>query len=125
MATLLETTKQCNYYNVIYTSFIDRYMLFALNLSIKCNRYVPAYSTRLKYESETWEVLPHNSSDAMGEADPVWTESNWNTITLRVYTVQDTKFDQLVLLLGITVTVLSYLIIVISKAFITKALKRD
>ncbi|XP_055828561.1 nicastrin isoform X2 [Solanum dulcamara] len=92
---------------------------------ISTTRYVPAYSTRLKYKSETWEVLPHNSSDTMGEADPVWTESNWNMIRLRVYTVQDTKFDQLILLLGITVTVLSYIIIVISKAFITKALKRD
>lgn len=61
----------------------------------------------------------------MGEADPVWTESNWDMLRLRVYTVQDTKFDQLILLLGITVTVLSYIIIVISKAFITKALKRD
>ncbi|XP_049379425.1 nicastrin [Solanum stenotomum] len=92
---------------------------------ISTTRYVPAYSTRLKYESEMWEVLPHNSSDTMGEADPVWTESNWDTIRLRVYTVQDTGFDLLVLLLGITVTVMSYIIIVISKAFITKALKRD
>ncbi|KAM3283316.1 hypothetical protein P3S67_026961 [Capsicum chacoense] len=33
----------------------------------------PAYSTRLKYDTDTWEVLPHNSSDTMGEADPVWT----------------------------------------------------
>ncbi|CAN4126880.1 unnamed protein product [Withania somnifera] len=92
---------------------------------ISTTRYVPAYSTRLKYESDTWEVLPHNSSDAMGTADPVWTESNWDTIRLRVYTVQDTRFDQLILLLGITVTVLSYIVIVISKAFITKSLKRD
>ncbi|XP_059307232.1 nicastrin isoform X2 [Lycium ferocissimum] len=92
---------------------------------ISSTRYVPAYSTRLKYESETWEVLPHNSSDTMGAADPVWTESNWDTIRLRVYTVQDTRFDSWILLLGATVTVLSYIIIVISKAFITKALKRD
>lgn len=61
----------------------------------------------------------------MEEADPVWTESNWDRIRLRVYTVQDSGFDLLVLLLGITVTVLSYIVIVISKAFITKALKRD
>ena len=92
---------------------------------ISTTRYVPAYSTRLKYEYETWEVLPHNSSDTMEEADPVWTESNWDRIRLRVYTVQDSGFDLLVLLLGITVTVLSYIVIVISKAFITKALKRD
>lgn len=61
----------------------------------------------------------------MGEADPVWTESNWETIKLRVYTVQDTRFDTWILLLGIAVTVLSYIITVMAKAFITKALKRD
>ncbi|KAM3327939.1 nicastrin isoform X1 [Capsicum galapagoense] len=92
---------------------------------ISTTRYVPAYSTRLKYDTDTWEVLPHNSSDTMGEADPVWTESNWDTIRLRVYTVQDSRYDHLILLLGITITLLSYIIIVISKAFITKALKRD
>ncbi|XP_019223514.1 PREDICTED: nicastrin isoform X2 [Nicotiana attenuata] len=92
---------------------------------ISTTRYIPAYSTRLKYESDTWEVLPHNSSDIMGEADPVWTESNWETIKLRVYTVQDTRFDTWILLLGIAVTVLSYIITVMAKAFITKALKRD
>lgn len=97
--------------------------------SIKVNalhfRYFPAYSTRLKYESGNWKVLPYNSSDIMGEADPVWTESNWNTIGLRVYTMQDAAYDRLILLLGIVVTVAAYLLIVITRAFITKALKRD
>ncbi|PHT31155.1 Nicastrin [Capsicum baccatum] len=65
---------------------------------ISTTRYVPAYSTRLKYDTDTWEVLPHNSSDTMGEADPVWTESNWDTIRLRVYTVQDSRYDHLILL---------------------------
>lgn len=86
---------------------------------------MPAYSTRLKYESETWKLLPHNSSDVMGAVDPVWTESNWDVIKLRVYNVQDSSYDNLILLLGIGVTVLSYLAIGIAKAFIRKALKRD
>jgi nicastrin len=88
-------------------------------------RYVPAYSTRLKYESGTWIVLPPNSSDPMGKSDPVWTESNWNVIGLRVYTVQEAAYDRLVLLGGITVTVLAYLAIVITRSIITRTLKRD
>lgn len=88
-------------------------------------RYVPAYSTRLKYDSGTWQVLPPNSSDPMGKLDPVWTESNWNTIGLRVYTVQDAAYDRLVLLGGIIVTVLAYLAIVLTRAYIAKALKQD
>lgn len=88
-------------------------------------RYVPAYSTRLKFDSEAWIVLPPNSSDPMGMVDPVWTESNWNAIGLRVYTVQNGAYDNLVLLGGIAITVLAYLAIVITRAFITKSLKRD
>lgn len=61
----------------------------------------------------------------MGEVDPVWTESNWNTIGLRVYTMQDVAYDNLIFLLGIVVTVASYLSIVITRAFIMKALKQD
>lgn len=93
--------------------------------AISTTRYVPAYSTRLKFESGIWTVLPPNSSDPMGMSDPVWTESNWNAIGLRVYTVQDPGYDRLVLLGGISVTVLAYVAIVITRAFITKALKRD
>ncbi|KAG6779051.1 hypothetical protein POTOM_015418 [Populus tomentosa] len=88
-------------------------------------KYVPAYSTRLNYESGTWHVLPSDSSDPMGMVDPVWTESNWDTIRLRVYTVQDAAFDRLVLLAGITITVMAYLAIVLTRACIAKALKRD
>ncbi|QHO59145.1 Nicastrin [Arachis hypogaea] len=33
---------------------------------LSTTRYVPAYSTRLKYESGVWNVLPSNSSDIMG-----------------------------------------------------------
>lgn len=61
----------------------------------------------------------------MGSVDPVWTESNWNTIGLRVYIVQDAAYDHLVLIGGIAVTILAYLAIVLTRAFITKALKRD
>ncbi|KAJ4706851.1 Nicastrin [Melia azedarach] len=92
---------------------------------ISTTRYVPAYSTRLTFESGIWKVLPPNSSDSMGSVDPVWTESNWNTIGLRVYIVQDAAYDHLVLIGGIAVTILAYLAIVLTRAFITKALKRD
>ncbi|KAM7519409.1 hypothetical protein LguiB_018371 [Lonicera macranthoides] len=88
-------------------------------------RYVPAYSTRLKSESGTWKVLPRNSSDPMGLEDAVWTESNWDTIQLRVYSVQDAAYDRLILLAGIAVTMLVYTAIVVTRAFITKALKQD
>ncbi|GAA0157114.1 hypothetical protein LIER_14450 [Lithospermum erythrorhizon] len=90
-------------------------------------RYIPAYSTRLKYESEseTWKVLPYNSSDSMGQVDPIWTESNWNTIGLRVYTRQSTTYDRLILVLGIVVTLTAYLVMVIARTFIAKALKQD
>ncbi|CAA3027034.1 nicastrin isoform X2 [Olea europaea subsp. europaea] len=92
---------------------------------ISTTRYVPAYSTRLKYESGSWTVLPYNSSEEMSAADPVWTESNWDTISLRVYKVQNTAYDGLILLSGIVVTVLTYLLILITRAFIRKALKWD
>ncbi|XP_050135438.1 nicastrin [Malus sylvestris] len=93
---------------------------------VSTTRYVPAYSTRLKFESGgTWTVLPPNNSDPMGLLDAVWTESNWDVIGLRVYTVQNSSFDRLVLLGSIAVTVLAYFAIVIFKGCVTKALKRD
>ncbi|KAL3613529.1 hypothetical protein CASFOL_042563 [Castilleja foliolosa] len=94
---------------------------------ISTTRYVPAYSTRLKYDNErgTWTVLPINSSDIMGLEDPIWTESNWDTINVRVYTVQTATYDYLILLLGIVVTLFAYLLIVIAKTLIRKALKQD
>ncbi|CAL9013069.1 unnamed protein product [Prunus brigantina] len=92
---------------------------------VSTTRYVPAYSTRLKYESGTWDVLPPNNSEPMGLVDPVWTESNWDTIGLRVYTIQNASFDRLVLLGSIAITVLSCFAIVITKAFVRRALKRD
>ncbi|XP_061340339.1 nicastrin [Gastrolobium bilobum] len=92
---------------------------------LSTTRYVPAYSTRLKFESGVWNVLPPNSSDNMGVVDPVWTESNWNAIGLRVYTVQIGAYDRLVLFGGIILTILAYLAIVITRALVTKAMKRD
>ena len=70
-------------------------------------------------------MLPPNSSDPMGAVDPVWAESNWNVIGLRVYSVQGAAYDRLVLVAGVAVTTLSYLLIVIVKAIIAKALKQD
>lgn len=88
-------------------------------------RYVPAYSTRLKYESGTWIVLPANATDPMEVLDPIWTESNWDAIGLRVYQVQDASYDRLVFLGGIAITVLAYLLILTARAIIMKALKQD
>ncbi|KMS99114.1 hypothetical protein BVRB_2g047570 [Beta vulgaris subsp. vulgaris] len=88
-------------------------------------RYVPAFSTRLQYESGSWKLLPVNSSDPMSMADPVWTESNWDVIGLRVYTRQDSAYDHLILLAGVGITGFSYLAIEIIKSIVTKTLKRD
>ncbi|KAH7533252.1 hypothetical protein FEM48_Zijuj04G0110900 [Ziziphus jujuba var. spinosa] len=92
---------------------------------VSTTRYVPAYSTRLKFESGTWTVLPPNSSEPIGILDPIWTESNWNVIGLRVYTIQSAAYDRLVLLGGISITILAYLAILITKSIITKAMKQD
>ncbi|KAK2440419.1 hypothetical protein P8452_19522 [Trifolium repens] len=93
--------------------------------TLSTTRYVPAYSTRLKFESGVWSILPVNSSDKMGLVDPVWTESNWNTIGIRVYTVQIAAYDRVVLVGGITLTILAYLAIAVTRTFIAKATKRD
>lgn len=70
-------------------------------------------------------MLPSNSSDMMGKNDPVWTESNWDTINVRVYTVQNDSYDHLILLLGILVTLFAYILIVVGRTLVRKALKRD
>uniref|UniRef100_A0ACD5ZEA0 Uncharacterized protein n=1 Tax=Avena sativa TaxID=4498 RepID=A0ACD5ZEA0_AVESA len=92
---------------------------------VSTTRYVPAYSTRLKFEDNAWHVLPVNLSDPMGAADPVWTESYWNTISLRVYAVQSTSSDWLVLLAGLSVTAVSYLGVIVGRTYISKITKRD
>lgn len=90
-------------------------------------RYVPAYSTRLKYESDTgmWKILPSNSSDTMDAEDPVWTESNWDTINIRTYKVQTNASDSVILLLGVVVMLLAYVLILMARTIIRKALKED
>lgn len=61
----------------------------------------------------------------MGMVDPVWTESNWDTLRVHVYTVQHSAYDNAVLVAGITVTTLAYIGILAAKSIITKALKQD
>ncbi|KAJ4764059.1 Nicastrin [Rhynchospora pubera] len=92
---------------------------------ISTTRYVPAYSTRLKYENNIWHVLPANPSDPMESVDPVWTESYWNTIGLRVYKVESPLYDRLVLAGGVFVTFASYLAVVIARTQLAKVVKRD
>ncbi|KAF1891248.1 hypothetical protein Lal_00001390 [Lupinus albus] len=92
---------------------------------LSTTRYVPAYSTRLKFESGVWNVLPTNSSDSMGVVDPVWTESNWNSISMRIYTIQVAAYDHLVLFVGVILTILAYLAITVTRALAIKAMKRD
>ncbi|KAK3155217.1 hypothetical protein QOZ80_2BG0200390 [Eleusine coracana subsp. coracana] len=92
---------------------------------ISTTRYVPAYSTRVKFEDNVWQVLPANSSDPMSAADPVWTESFWNTIGLRVYAVQSTAYDWIVLLTGASITAASYLAVAVGRTYISKVIKRD
>ncbi|CAN8279000.1 unnamed protein product [Cochlearia groenlandica] len=92
---------------------------------VSTTRYVPAYSTRLKYNDGAWTILPQNTSDPMGMVDPVWTESNWNTISVHVYTIQHSVYDNAVLIAGITVTTFAYIAILVTKSFISKALKQD
>lgn len=88
-------------------------------------RYVPAYSTRLKFEDESWHVLPVNASDPMGMVDPVWTESFWDTIGLQVYKVQSPSYDHFVLLGGVAVTIAAYIAVIGTRATFIKALKHD
>ncbi|XP_062222083.1 nicastrin [Phragmites australis] len=92
---------------------------------VSTTRYVPAYSTRLKFEDNVWHVLPANSSDPMSAADPVWTESYWNTIGLRVYVVQDTTYDWLVLVAGFSITAASYCAVHVGGSYLSKITKRD
>lgn len=92
---------------------------------VSTTKYVPAYSTRLRFESGVWNLLPPNSSDSMGTVDPVWTESNWDAIGVRVYKVQSAEYDRFILLGGISLTILSFVLVLSTEAFITKTLKRD
>ena len=86
-------------------------------------RYVPAYSTRLTYESDSWKVIHVQPNDTMGKVDPVWTESFWKTLGVRVYLQQNPFSDELILLSGLVVTLGSFLAILSTKAFFMKDLK--
>ncbi|PKA47187.1 Nicastrin [Apostasia shenzhenica] len=88
-------------------------------------KYVPAYSTRLKFESNSWQILPANASDPLGLVDPVWTESYWETIGLRVYRVQSSVYDNGVLLAGIGITFATYIAAIGVRTLLLKALKHD
>ncbi|CAA6664769.1 unnamed protein product [Spirodela intermedia] len=92
---------------------------------VSSTRYVPAYSPRLKFEHGSWRITGGHAADPMGHVDPVWTESYWNTISVRIYKVQSSAFDNLVLLGGITLTLLAYVTVVCTKAFLMKTLKHD
>ena len=59
----------------------------------------------------------------MGEVDPVFTESYWKVLGVRVYTKESSIFDGVVLFLGMLVTVMSFFIILGSKAAFRKRLK--
>ncbi|ONK58567.1 uncharacterized protein A4U43_C09F14400 [Asparagus officinalis] len=92
---------------------------------ISTTRYIPAYSTRLKFEDGSWHVMPVDASDSMGAVDPVWTESFWDTIGVRVYTVQSSSYDRLILVAGVILTVSSYIAATYIRNYLSKALKRD
>ncbi|KAJ6791400.1 nicastrin [Iris pallida] len=92
---------------------------------ISTTRYVPAYSTRLKFEGGSWLLMPANASDPMESVDPVWTESYWNTIGLRVYAVQSSAYDRLVLISGVVLTVAAYIAAIAIRTCLSKAIKQD
>ncbi len=87
-------------------------------------RYVPAFSPRLGYESSGWQLLPLETRDTMGAADPVYTESYWLTIGLQVYLQESSWFDEMVLFLGVSITAFSFFAIISTKAVFQKRLKR-
>lgn len=90
---------------------------------LSTTRYVPAYSTRLAYESDSWKVISAQPNDTMGKFDPVWTESFWKTLEVRVYMQQNPFFDEIILLSGLAVTLGSFIAIFSTKAVFMKALK--
>lgn len=92
---------------------------------VSTTRYVPAFSPRLGYdESSGWQLLPLETGDTMGAADPVYTESYWSTIGLQVYLQESSWFDEMVLFLGVSITAFSFFAIICTKAVFQKRLKR-
>ncbi|XP_024531033.1 nicastrin [Selaginella moellendorffii] len=90
---------------------------------VSTTRYVPAYSTRLRYKSGNWELLPVGSGDFMDSIDPVWTESFWKSLTLRVYQQERPSLNGMLLLAGCSVTVASAVSILATRALFRKRLK--
>jgi hypothetical protein len=64
-------------------------------------RYVPAYSPRLRFEEYGWKLIPLEAGDRMGAADPVYTESYWNSISIRAYQQEDIWYEEFVLFIGV------------------------
>lgn len=91
---------------------------------VSTTRYVPAYSTRLQYGSTGWLVVPAASGDKMGEVDPIFTESYWKSLEVKVYTTENSFFDCLILAFGVAITVGSFFTILSVKALLRKRLKR-
>jgi hypothetical protein len=61
----------------------------------------------------------------MSEVDPVWTESYWKTLTVRLFLEESPRHDASVLTWGLALTLGSLLTAVISKVMLCKRLKRD
>jgi nicastrin len=87
-------------------------------------RYVPAYSPRLRFEEYGWKLIPLEAGDRMGAADPVYTESYWNSISIRAYQQEDIWYEEFVLFIGVCVTLISILSTLSSTTFLRKRLKR-
>ncbi|KAI5082078.1 hypothetical protein GOP47_0001821 [Adiantum capillus-veneris] len=86
-------------------------------------RYVPAYSTRLQFAASGWRVVPAVSGDVMGNADPVYTESYWKVLGVRVFTTESSTFDAWILIAGMAITTGSFVISLFGKSAFRKRLK--
>ncbi|CAM6086764.1 unnamed protein product [Calypogeia fissa] len=92
---------------------------------LSTTRYVPAYSPRLRYETYGWRLIPATPGDIMSEVDPVWTESYWKSLTVRLFLEESSRHDEIILTWGLAMTVGSFLAIATSKAVLCRRLKRD
>ncbi|MCO5593528.1 hypothetical protein L7F22_047542 [Adiantum nelumboides] len=86
-------------------------------------RYVPAYSTRLQYAADGWRVIPAVTGDVMGKADPVYTESYWKVLGVRVFSKESSTFEGWIFILGMGIMVGSFVISLFAKSSFRKRLK--
>ncbi|KAH7352865.1 hypothetical protein KP509_19G068000 [Ceratopteris richardii] len=86
-------------------------------------RYVPAYSTRLHYTASGWQTLPPSSTDVLGNVDPVYTESYWRVLGVRIFMKESSAFDTWILIMGMAITVVSFMTILSMKSAFKKRLK--